>query len=332
MKCPDCEMEVDKLVSTTNTCMFCYKRYQNKKYKGEEYIPLVAIKGSVEYNRAMGKRLSRIKNTEETKPKKVGRPKKQQDNQSNIDNHQFLANVEQDVNEDIKDFFKKKCIKDTKDYLPLEIVYEWLYGLCQEDNYINDLDLQRQCFDTLIVNYMHELKTPTQDETIYARVGKKIATIQQRRTPIDNELDKYNTVKSVFEYLKNDSKFLKILQDNRIALLDLVEKQKDYKYISDTPSMQKYDFVVHPEGDEPVVRKISSPHRQNRYRLEITKVKNLYGNPNYQRFVYNKSIFADTEEEAKTNFLNYIKQDFPNLTFNTKDVVVKLYSEAKEDL
>ena len=57
MKCPDCEIEVDSLVKSTGTCKLCYKRYQNMKYRKVEYIPLKDIKGTNEYNRAMGRRL-----------------------------------------------------------------------------------------------------------------------------------------------------------------------------------------------------------------------------------------------------------------------------------
>lgn len=65
--CPDCEMEVDKLVSSTGTCMLCYKRMQNKKYRNEEYIPLVRMKGTKEYNRAMGRRKGAIERKDKTK-------------------------------------------------------------------------------------------------------------------------------------------------------------------------------------------------------------------------------------------------------------------------
>lgn len=59
--CPDCEMEVDKLISSTGTCILCYKRYQNMKYRKEEYVPLVKLKGTKEYNKAMGRRLGAMK-------------------------------------------------------------------------------------------------------------------------------------------------------------------------------------------------------------------------------------------------------------------------------
>lgn len=69
--CPDCEMEVDKLVSSTGTCRLCYKRMQNKKYRKEEYIPLAKMKGTKEYNRAMGCRKTALARKGETKsPKK----------------------------------------------------------------------------------------------------------------------------------------------------------------------------------------------------------------------------------------------------------------------
>lgn len=58
--CPDCGMETDHLVSTTGTCTLCYKRQQNCKSLNKEYKPLVSLKGTVEYNRAMGRRQKAI--------------------------------------------------------------------------------------------------------------------------------------------------------------------------------------------------------------------------------------------------------------------------------
>ena len=335
MICPDCEMETDKLVSTTGTCMFCYKRQQNKKYKGEEYIPLKDIKGTIEYNRVMGRRNSTKAKHKPTTAKKPGRPKKATAlNEYNTNNYISLITkisleVEDEVKKDIENFFNKKGIKDTQ-HIPLEIIFEWFYTLCQENNYIEDLKLEKQCYDTLIINYMHELKADIQDETTYTKVGKKIAMIQNRRTPIDNELDKFNKIKSVFDYLKNNQEFMSLLQDARVELLKLIEKQKDPKYISDTPSMQKYDFVIQPVNkEEPVVRKINNPTIKNEYTIKILKVRNLYGNPNYQPFTYTSTITASSIEEARASFLAFMKRDFPNVTFNTKDVIISLVSKEE---
>lgn len=335
MICPDCEMETDKLVSTTGTCMFCYKRQQNKKYKGEEYIPLKDIKGTIEYNRVMGRRNSTKAKHKPTTAKKPGRPKKATAlNEYNTNNYISLITkisleVEDEVKKDIENFFNKKGIKDTQ-HIPLEIIFEWFYTLCQENNYIEDLKLEKQCYDTLIINYMHELKADIQDETTYTKVGKKIAMIQNRRTPIDNELDKFNKIKSVFDYLKNNQEFMSLLQDARVELLKLIEKQKDPKYISDTPSMQKYDFVIQPVNkEEPVVRKINNPTIKNEYTIKILKVRNLYGNPSYQPFNYTSTITASSIEEARASFLAFMKRDFPNVTFNTKDVIISLVSKEE---
>lgn len=71
MICPDCEIEVEKLIKSTNTCMSCYKRMQDAKYHNKEYKPLKDIKGTTEYNRAMGRKLAAMerKNRVEVKTK-----------------------------------------------------------------------------------------------------------------------------------------------------------------------------------------------------------------------------------------------------------------------
>lgn len=321
--CPDCEMEVDKLTKN-NRCKQCDIRVTNSLNRGKEYIKLKDLKeiNPSEYNRAMSRRKS------SKQKNKIESSLKETKSDLTYDLVVIGREAKDEVSEDIEDFFRKKGISRVLQNPPLEAIFEWFYSLCQEDNFVKDLDLERQCYDTLIVNYMHELKTPSDDDLLYTKIGRKIGIIQQKRTPVDNELDKYKILEPVFNYLKKDSKFMQLLQDNRIALLNLLSKQKDPKYISDTPSMQKYDYVMKPvDESEPIVRKISSPNRQNRYSIKITKVKNLYGNPNYQEFIYNRSIFADSPEEAKSDFLNYLRRDFPNLIYNTNDIVVSLYSE-----
>ena len=318
MLCKDCGLDYDELLSN-GRCKQCNTRFTNAKHRGKEYIPIVELKytNPAEYTRAMNKR----KNTCNSVPNQ----KTKVSVKSSID-----LEVENEVNTDLESFLKKKGVKVDDNFLPLEVIFEWFYGLCQEYNYMNDLDIRRQCFDTSIINYMHELKNPSDDINFYAMVGKKIALVQQKRTPIDNELDKYKVVKPVFDYLRKNKDFLTMIQNVRIDLLKLVAEQKDPKYISDAPSMQKHDYVVKPADDSvPVVRKVSVPNRQNRYSIEIKKVKNLYGNPNYQPFVYNRSVFADSVEEAKSNFIEFLKQEFPNLIYNTKDLVITPYIDKE---
>lgn len=70
MICPDCEMEVDKL-TRKGICHKCNVRlnnvnYRNKKFgTSDAYIPLKYIKGTPEYNKAMGKRLHTMKKYQE---------------------------------------------------------------------------------------------------------------------------------------------------------------------------------------------------------------------------------------------------------------------------
>lgn len=75
MICPDCNMEVERLVNSTNTCVLCYKRFQNMKYHKKEYVPLKDIVGTKEYNKAMSRRLSTMKKKNIISNKKQSSPK-----------------------------------------------------------------------------------------------------------------------------------------------------------------------------------------------------------------------------------------------------------------
>jgi len=317
MICPDCEMEVKKLTSR-GICTKCYKRIYSCKTKEKEYIPLKDLKGTKEYNRAMGRRLSSISKNTDEKDYNIVKVDVSKDICISTNSNE----IKDKLDNDIKNYYTKLGIESDSNYIPLQVIFEWFYGLCQEESYIDILESKRNIYDTLIVDALHELKANTKaDKKFYASIGERMALIQSKRTPIDNEYEKYLIVKPAFDYLKNDSNFKKLLQDCRINLIKRLEDESNPKYITSTESMKDNDYTIF--SDEIKTRKLKTEPRKNYY-FKIKKVRNLYGNSNYQPFIYTSSITASSETEAKDKFLNYIRYNFSRLAFNVDDIEIAL--------
>ena len=340
--CKDCGQDYGKL-SKDGICYYCGRRRSNAIYRGNMYIPLIKLKGTTEYNRAMGKRASaeakrieegrslKQKATKKVTPKKETKIIEEPKEIINIPIVPSKSNAEEAVEKDITKYYTDKGILVKNDFLPLEVIFEWFFGLCQKDNYMIDLDKRRQVYDMLIVDYLHELKNANlADRTYFADIGEKIAIVQQMRTPIDNEVDKYKVIEPIIQKIQENEELMKLLIDTRIKLLEKCKAQEDPKYISNTPSLQEHDYVIKSVTEAGPIRKISKPNLKNKYGIEITSVRGLYGNPAPQPFKYNSSIFADTPEEAKQNFINYLKRDFPTLIYREQDIIVKPWTEPEK--
>lgn len=324
--CKDCGQDYGKL-NKEGICAFCVKRKANCKYTKRLYIPLIKLKGSDEYYKAMNRRdLSKLEKEPEVKKKRGRKPKQKLEIEE-----QIKSNVQEIVEKDLTKYYTDKGISVKDDFLPLESAFEWFFGICQKDNYMIDLDKRRQIYDMLIVDYLHELKNANlADRTYFADIGEKIAIIQQMRTPIDNEVDKYKVIEPLIQKIQENEELMKLLTDTRIKLIEKCKAQEDPKYISNTPSLQEHDFVIKSVTEDSPVRKLSKPELKNKYAIEISKVKGLYGNPTPQPFNYNGYILADNPDEAKQNFISFMKKEFPTLTYLTTDIKVSPWIESEK--
>lgn len=327
MKCPDCEMEVDSLVKSTGTCKLCYKRFQNMKYRQMDYVPLKDIKGTIEYNRVMGRRLGAQKRNKTTK-----QPKQNKNiikTSSSLDELRQRAKAEVQI--DVEHYRKSKDIKPL-DISSIQLVqaFDLLHTIL-----INDIgkqiNLNKQIFDMLMLDYFHEVKPNMAFDNLeaYALHGAKEECIQELRTPIIELDGVYKIIDEAFSKFRENIEFMNIVKKTKTELDIYLANHQNPVYLTTTPSLQKYDFVVNKDKDLP--RAVSRPNRQNKYYAMIRKVKGLYGNSNYQPFHYKPAIYANDMDEAKQIFLDTIQKDFGNLIFNTKDVMITLYSE-KESL
>lgn len=96
--------------------MKCYKRWQNKKSKKQEYIPLKELKGTVEYNRVMGKRNSTRKSTKSKKVNPIIKVSKANDQQKfiidEVNRLMEVRNVKSDITKTDDVIVTLKLIKD----------------------------------------------------------------------------------------------------------------------------------------------------------------------------------------------------------------------------
>ena len=245
---------------------------------------------------------------------------------------QEQSNIKEIVDTDLKKYYIDKGIPIDDSYMPLETVFEWFYSLCQRSNYMIDLDKRRQIYDSLIVDYLHELKdVSSTDRNYFADIGEKISIVQKLRTPVDNEVDKYKIIEPVIELIQNNNELMTQLQEVRTKLLDIIKNQQDPKYVSNTPSLQEHDFVIKSVSNEGPIRRVSRPNLKNKYSIKVLNVLGLYGNPTPQTFYYNSGVFATSEDDAKKEFISYLRKDFPSLRYKTTDIVVEPWSESRKE-
>lgn len=333
MKCPDCEMEV-KSLTRAGICKKCSVRKAQVKYMNKlnntnkPYIPLKELKKTnmVAYQKVMNRRKTSKSNTTPKNEVTQNNTAKQSDDLTKL-----KRIAEDEAKLDIINFRKQKDIKEPCNYLDLSILMNWLNEILKEVNYFKTLDLNRQLYDTLMLDYLHVVKPNNHvtDLNDYAKLALKQEYLQQERTPICIQLNKYKLVEPFFNKLKENPDLLDIFHDCMCELMAFDESNKNPKYKTSTLSIQDNTNVEYSNTFE--FRTISKPHQQNKYSARISKVMNLYNNPNYQPFVYKGAIYADSEEEAKEKLLEFIKEKFPSLTYNTKDIEISLYTEREEN-
>ena len=332
MKCPDCEMEVESL-TRAGICKKCNVRknqntYMNKlNNTNKPYIPLRELKkiDIVAYQKIMNRRKTSKSNTTSKNEVTQTNTVKQSDDLTKL-----RRIAEDEAKLDIINFRKQKDIKEPGNYLDLSILMNWLNEILKEVNYFKTLDSNRQLYDTLMLDYLHVVKPSNNITNLndYAKLAIKQEYLQQERTPICVQLNKYKIVEPFFNKLKENSELSDIFHSCMCDLLEFDESNKNPKYKTSTLSIQGNTNVEYSNTFE--FRTISKPHQQNKYSARINKVMNLYNNPNYQPFVYKGAIYADSEEEAKEKLLEFIKEKFPSLTYNAKDIEISLYTERGE--
>lgn len=220
MICPDCEMKVDDLIKSTGTCIACYKRYQNMKYRKEEYVPLKDIKGTKEYNRAMGRRLGAAKRHKAEQKAKVIKTIESKPTKSKV----HINTQDEIVMGDILDTFAKNNAEWPKDTTTILPVFHQLNILL--DNYIGIYLNAEDILNKMELDYKHAKEyfnrmfkdlyktNPNSEECIAAKNKKDLweerhSTLLEKRRGIKNVIAEYNTAGILFTELSKDTAFMK---------------------------------------------------------------------------------------------------------------------------
>jgi hypothetical protein len=142
MKCPDCGEKVEKLIKSTGTCISCYRRMQNAKHNHKDYVKLINLKGTKEYEKAMSRRNLVSDQVEETK----------------TDLELIKEKAKEEVLKDVSHFKNQKDIKDLiTNHYQLITAFDFLYTILNNDLDRN-INLNKQIFDSLMLDYFHEVK------------------------------------------------------------------------------------------------------------------------------------------------------------------------------
>lgn len=341
MKCPDCEMEVDKLIKSTGTCIACYKRYQNMKYRGEEYKPLKDIKGTNEYNRVMGRRLGTMNRKNSSTAKEVNEVLS---NKTVTDDPLKLAleKIAKDVNKELKDTLdkemEKRGIKPINNAISLAFILPHMYDLFQEDNIIKQRFILDAIYENQIVDSLHILKQQNKDDILIdAKVGSRQRQLQELRTPNHYELELYNCYSDFIAEVRKNSSLMKLLQEANIKFQKTLDNQQNPVYKTNSEFMKNFDFVIHDETEKD--KKLNYNYNiqpvKHKYRVRIYNCKGLFGNPTPQTFTYKSKasgdeetyIEAPTEQDAENIVKAMMRDHFSSVKYFPKDIEVIPWEE-----
>lgn len=290
MICPDCEQENEKLVKSKGICMQCYKRYQNKKYRGEEYIPIKDMKGTAEYNRVMGKRNGTAKRKEKV-TSKVTNPviRKPKENKAK----DYIENkIDEILNANDLDIGLVD-IQSVK--LTLELMKDLFYNFDDKrDKFVKAISL----IDLLKCDVQHEIENcDIEDKELYQFVNDKNYYLLKKRRLYKNSHDVLEKLSNMAFTINSIAGFNAMMDDNIKMVSDLKEAQENPKYnVKIDEGMLKYDFTR------------EDPRRRFQVKTTLT---GLYNQRKAQEFTRN--VMAFNPDDAKNIVRQFILDKFKNV-------------------
>lgn len=336
MKCPDCEMEAQDFMKSKGICVACYKRYQNMKSRKQEYVPLKDIKGTKEYNRAMGRRLGAA-NRKAAKAQVNPIIKKSEDPLK-----QALDKIASDVSKELKETLakemEKRGVRPIDNTLSLAFILPHIYDLFQEDNLMKRRAILDAIYENQIVDSLHILKQQSKDDIfIDAKVGSRQRQLQELRTPNHYELELYSCYQPFISEVKRHPAIMKLLQDANINFQKTLDNQQNPIYKTNSEFMKSFDFVVHDEAakDKKLNYNQNIQPIKHKYRVRIHNCKGLFGNPIPQDFIYKNQAISDeetyieapTEQDAINIIKSMMRNKFSSVKYAPKDIEVITWEE-----
>lgn len=317
MICPDCEFEVEKL-NKSGICKDCAKRMATMKYKKKDYVKLKDIKGTKEYNMAIGHRNVKRKKVEEKQD--INNKIKKLD--CEVNSKELAKGI---VEKDIEDRINKLRLNKNTLNLPLEFVLESFVRIFNKD-IVKQKTMLKNEYEVFITDRLHRLLY-TEDLDEISQIALEQKYIEEKRTELKKELNLYAPFEELIEELCNDDIFKTKLN---LAIEKYENVKNSYKnciYVSNTLSMQDLDFTVKSRNNV-VERKLAERRPLKRFYASVP-CNNLYGNPGKTLFEANGGIIAENEQIAKQR-LKEILKSFNGIFYNDKDIVIKEFSLEKE--
>ena len=269
--CKDCLQDVPKVGTRTGVCPKCYTRQRNAKTQGREYIPVkdLSVKERKKYyervNALEKARNKKSKNSNiikttiikddgslSTKPKRKSVEEENEENfTENLINKIAYGNeklykeilkllnideleVRNRVTQDIKAECDRRCIKlDYDNHLPLAEIIEGLYALCQNNNYLTEYVPANSLYNDLLSDYQHQnenAKLENLKDFIEKAIMENELLIQRR--PIRNIVLLTECVSDLISYLKQDTRFMNLLDKSYNDIKEEHLKQQNPKYFS----------------------------------------------------------------------------------------------------
>lgn len=337
MKCMDCLQEVDKLTKH-GICKKCYSRQQNMKYNKKEYIPIKDLPIE-EQKKLLELRVKKSKEGEERKERNQKRKAKiatkaiehnaeeqYQDFVNTIAKGDLklyqqilqLLNIDenkirQEVNEDIeKEYDRRNITLNKEDYISLDLAFETLWCVCNEDNYLTEYLKAEMALTDLVNDFQHQNENSSlEDLRSFIITGIRENQALRRRRPVKDIVDQMSCTKDLREYIQSDKKLMDLINDTRIALKNVISKQEHPMYKSKASEIILNTGNVLPEK------------KAFKQRWDVSvPCYNLFGNKNLDIFRLNGGALAYDEEGAKDILREILKTKFPNVTYKDNDIKV----------
>lgn len=303
MICKDCEMEVSKLTKN-GICKQCQMRQYNCTYKGINYIPLKDLKGTKEYNVAMGKRYGKqgakiidltCKEQAQPEQKEIAEEVEQPKENDSLKSKYYMQ-----VYQDAKKVFDENNLDinflnkiNLKDFIVM------LTNLIENNDAVEDAEKALKIFNDLSTDYSHLIENSGWDEESMEKgYGLQKALLELRR-PTKDFIYSYNSIKEIIDYLKQD--------DYLRALIDRVKN-----------SIEK-DAMYRPRKSE-IVAKEDFALKMKKYICSV-QCYNLYGSR--VRSELKTTMDAVDEEQAKRKFQKFIIDKFTSIVYKDEDIRIE---------
>ncbi len=321
MKCKDCEFEFEKL-NNEGICKDCAHRIAQAKYLKKPYVKIKDLKGTSWYDTLIERRRKKgifLSKTIETsiivdKPKNIIGEK--EDLKQLLKNKQLKA--EEVVDKDIEDRIKKLNLHKDLIQTPLDIMLQAFIRIF-DNSIVNEKTLLKNEYEVFIIDRLHKLLF-IEDVDEVTQLGLEQRYIESRRCELKKELNLYAPFRELIDELANDE----IFKTKFNLAVEKYEKTKsdyeNYKYKTNTLSMQNLDFTV-PSKIDVLDRKLAERQPMKKFNCSVP-CNNLYGNKEKTLFETKTPILAESEEQAKEILKNMLKQ-FKGVFYNEKDIIIK---------